>query len=152
MKTLIVYESPHHGNTEKVAKAITDVLGARLVKPKELDVSTVAEYDLLGFGSGIYMGKHHKDLFGIVGRLPRPENKKAFIFSTSGSGEKNITSNHKAMRKKLMGKGFTIVGEFSCSGFTDFGPLKLFRGANKGRPNEDDLSKVRDFAKRLKGD
>jgi len=152
MKTLIVYESPHHGNTEKVAKAIADVLEAKLVKPKELDISAVAEYDLLGFGSGIYIGKHHKDLFGIVDRLPRHENKKAFIFSTSGAGERNIARNHKAMRKKLMGKGFTIVGEFSCRGFSDVGPLKLFRGVNKGRPNDGDLSAAGDFAKRLKGD
>jgi len=152
MKTLIVYESTHHGSTEKVAKVIADVLGARLVKPKELDISAVAEYDLLGFGSGIYMERHHKDLLSIVDRLPRHENKKAFIFSTSGAGERNIARNHKAMRKRLLGKGFTIVGEFSCRGFTDFGPLKLFRGVNKGRPNEGDLSKAKEFAKRLKGD
>jgi len=152
MKTLIVYESPHHGNTEKIAKVIAEVLEAKLVKPKELEVSAVAECDLLGFGSGIYIGKHHKDLFSIVDKLPHHENKKAFIFSTSGAGEKNIARNHKAMRKKLMGKGFTIVGEFSRKGFSDVGPLKLFGGVNKGRPNEDDLSTVRDFAKRLKGD
>jgi len=152
MKTLIVYESTHHGNTEKVVKVIADVLGAKLLKPKELDISAVAEYDLVGFGSGIYIGKHHKDLFGIVNKLSRHENKKAFIFSTRGAGERNIARNHKPMRKKLMGKGFTIVGEFSCRGFTDFGPLRLFRGVNKGRPDEDDLSKAGDFARRLKGD
>ncbi len=151
MKTLIVYESTHHGNTEKVAKVIADVLEARLVKPKELDISAVAEYDLLGFGSGIYIGKHHKDLLNTVNKLSRHENKRAFIFSTSGSGEKNIDRNHKAMRKKLLGKGFTIAGEFSCKGFSDLGPLKLFGGVNKGRPNEDDLSEAGGFAKRLKG-
>jgi len=152
MKTLIVYESTHHANTEKVAKVIADVLEARLVKPKELDISAVAEYGLLGFGSGIYTGKHHKDLLSIVDKLPRHENKRAFIFSTSGSGEKNIANNHKAMKKRLLGKGFTIAGEFSCKGFSDVGPLKLFGGVNKGRPNEDDLSEAEDFAKRLKGD
>ena len=152
MKTLIVYESPHHGNTEKVAKVIADVLEARLVKPKELDISAVAEYDLLGFGSGIYIGKHHKNLFSIVDKLPHHENKKAFIFSTSGAGENNTARNHKAMREKLMEKGFTIAGEFSCKGFSDVGPLKLFGGVNKGRPNKDDLSATGDFAKRLKDD
>ena len=152
MKTLIVYESTHHGSTEKVAKVIADALEARLVKPKELDISAVAEYDLLGFGSGIYIGKQHKDLLNTVNKLSRHENKRAFIFSTSGSGEKNIDRNHKAMRKKLLGKGFTIAGEFSCKGFSDLGPLKLFGGVNKDRPNEGDLSEAEDFAKRLKGD
>ncbi|MCD6600103.1 MAG: flavodoxin family protein [Dehalococcoidia bacterium] len=150
MKTLIIYESTHHGSTEKIAKAITDVLGAKLVKPEELDMNTMAEYDLLGFGSGIYMERHHKDLLNTVSKLSRQENKKAFIFSTSGAGERNIARNHKAMRKRLLEKGFTVAGEFSCRGFTDFGPLKLFRGVNKGRPNEGDLSKAKEFAKRLK--
>ena len=65
MKTLIICKSTHHGNTQKVAEVIADVLEAKLVKPEELDINTVAEYDLVGFGSGIYCGKHHRDLLSV---------------------------------------------------------------------------------------
>ncbi len=88
MKTLIIYQSIHHDNTEKIAKVMANVLEAKLVKPQELDISTVAEYDLIGFGSGIYWGKHHKSLLNMVDKLPSQKNKKAFIFSTSGVGKK----------------------------------------------------------------
>jgi len=150
MKTLIIYESIHHGNTQKIAEVIAKVLEAKLVKPEELDINTVTEYDLVGFGSGIYYGKHHKDLLSVVDNLFSVKNKKAFIFSTSGTGEKNVGRNHKLIKEKLMAKGFTIVGEFSCRGFDSFGLLKLIGGINKGRPDEHDLRKAEDFARRLK--
>jgi hypothetical protein len=31
----------------------------------------LAEYDLIGFGSGIYYGKHHKTLLDFVAGLPQ---------------------------------------------------------------------------------
>jgi Flavodoxins len=76
MKTLIIYISIHHGNTEKVAKAMTEVLNAKLVKPYEVDTTTLSRYDLIGFGSGIYFGKHHENLLRFVDSLPMQENKK----------------------------------------------------------------------------
>jgi len=150
MKTLIICKSIHHGNTQKIAEVIAKVLEAKLVKPEELDINTVTEYDLVGFGSGIYYGKHHKDLLSVVDNLFSVKNKKAFIFSTSGTGEKNISRNHRLIREKLMAKGFTIAGEFSCRGWDSFGLLKLIGGINKGRPDEHDLRKAEDFARRLK--
>lgn len=150
MKTLIICKSVHHGNTQKIAEVVAKVLEAKLVKPEELDINTVTKYDLIGFGSGIYYGKHHKDLLKVVDNLFSVKNKKAFIFSTSGTGEKNISRNHRLIREKLMAKGFIIAGEFSCRGFDSFGLLKLIGGINKGRPDEHDLRKAEDFARRLK--
>ena len=60
-KTMIIYNSVHHGNTKKVAEAMADVLEAKLVKPQDVDINTIVEYDLVGFGSGVYVGKHHKN-------------------------------------------------------------------------------------------
>lgn len=144
----MVYESIHHGNTEKVAKVMADVLKAELVKAKELDINLVAEYDLLGFGSGIYWGKPHKDLLHTIDSLPSLTNKQAFVFSTSGAGKKGSNKAHQLIKGKLIEKGFTIVGEFSCRGFDSFGLLKLIGGINKGRPNEHDLKEAEDFARR----
>jgi len=147
MKTLIVYNSVHHGNTEKVAKVMADALEAKLVKPQELDINTFAEYDLVGFGSGIYMGKHHESLFKLVDTLPMLKNKNAFIFNTCGKGKIDYNNT---LKEKLQKKGFNFIGDFSCKGFDTWGPFKLVGGINKGRPNERDLKKAENFASRLK--
>ena len=144
MKTLIIYKSIHHMNTEKVAKVMAEVLGARLAQPEEVDPASLADYDLIGFGSGIYAGKHDKALLNLVSTL-LPQNKAAFVFSTSGTGG----NQHKVLLEALRQKGFTIKGEFACAGFDTFGPLKLICGIKKGRPNAKDLDNARAFAKSL---
>jgi len=151
VKVAVVYASVYYGNTEKVAKVIAEVLKADLYKAWEVDPSTLLQYDLIGFGSGIYFGKHHKSLFKLVEKLLKVEGKKAFVFSTSGIRKIPIVHNfHKPLIKKLREKGFSIVGEFSCRGFEDYGPFKLIGGINKGRPSEEDLNKARKFAFSLK--
>ncbi|MCK4358430.1 MAG: flavodoxin family protein [Candidatus Cloacimonetes bacterium] len=146
MKTLLIYVSIHHGNTEKIAKVMAKVLNAKLVKPNEIDINELSKYDLIGFGSGIYGGKHHKVLLNFVDKLFQGQNKKAFIFSTSGTNK----DYNKSLKEKLLEKGFDIVGEFSCKGFDTWGPFKIVGGINRGRPNEQDLKKARKFAEELK--
>ena len=149
-KLLVIYNSVHHGNTEKIAKAMIDVLDAKLVKPQEVDVNTVVEYDLVGFGSGIYAGKHHKSILKLVDRIPFQKNKKSFIFSTSGMKEGGIFNRfNKSLKEKLSEKGFMIVGEFTCLGYDTFGPFKVVGGVNKGRPDKKDLERARNFAQNL---
>jgi flavodoxin len=53
MKTLIICESVHYGNTKKVADAMAETLAATVVKPGEVDAARLQDYDLIGFGSGI---------------------------------------------------------------------------------------------------
>jgi flavodoxin len=147
MKALIVYASVHHQNTEKVAKVMAEELGADLVPIGQAQPSTLTAYDLIGFGSGVYGKKFHKTLIQFVEALPAVTGKRAFILSTSGGGE---IQTHAAPKKLLMNRGFSIVGDFSCKGWTTWGPLKLFGGTNKGRPNEEDLEEARVFARGLK--
>ncbi len=144
MKTLIIYKSVHHMNTEKVAKAMAEVLGAMLAQPEEVDPASLTDYDLIGFGSGIYAGKHDKALLNLVSILPT-QNKAAFVFSTSGSGG----NQHKVLLEALRQKGFAIRGEFVCAGFDTFGPLKLIGGIKKSHPDAKDLENARSFAKSL---
>ena len=146
MKTLIVYTSVHHQNTEKVAKVMAEALEADLVPTMEAQPGMLAAYDLVGFGSGIYFGKHHKTLLQFVETLPPMTQKKAFVFSTSGDG----TMHHTALKEKLADRGFVVVDEFCCKGWDTVGPLKLFGGINKGKPDENDLAAARAFAQGLK--
>jgi flavodoxin len=151
LKALIIYISVHHGNTEKVAKIMANILDATLLQVKQADANMLEQYDLIGFGSGIYFGKHHESLLDFVDKLPVLTNKKAFIFSTSGLRKIPFVHNFdKPLRKKLQRKGFDIIGEFSCRGLDTYRATKLVGGVNKGRPNADDLRQAEDFASGLK--
>jgi flavodoxin len=147
MKTLIVYASVHHQNTEKVANVMAEELGAVLVPISQAQPDALIAYDLIGFGSGIYGRKFHKTLLQFVKGLPAVTGKQGFIFSTRGGRE---GPGHAALKEMLVNRGFSIAGEFSCKGWDTVGPLKLFGGINKGRPNEGDLEGARVFARRLK--
>jgi flavodoxin len=146
VKTLIICQSYHHGNTKKIADAMAAVLRADVVSPRDVDVSALDGYDLIGFGSGIAFGKHYKDLLRWVDRLPILQ-KRAFVFSTRG--DRRLRSYHRALRGQLEEKGWTIVGEFSCRGFDTYGLTKLIGGVAKGRPNERDLRDAAEFARSL---
>jgi len=141
----------HHGNTERVAKVMANILDADLLQVKQANASMLEQYDLIGFGSGIYFGKHHKSLLDFVDKLPMLKNKKAFIFSTSGLRKISFVHNFdKPLSKKLQRKGFDIIGEFSCRGLDTYRATKLVGGINKGRPDAKDLKQAEDFAKSLK--
>lgn len=150
-KSLIIVYSYHHKNTEKIAKVMANVLNAELLIPQQIEPEHIQSYDLVGFGSGIYGEKHHEFLFDLVERLPKVNNKNAFIFSTSAiMGKRKVAKDHSLLRKKLHAKGFFIVDEFSCEGFNTNSFLKFFGGMNKGRPNVEDLKNAEEFALNLK--
>ena len=163
-KTLLVLFSFHHKNTEKIAQVMARVLDAQIVTPQEVDPETLQEYDLVGFGSGIYDDKHHRSLLELADKLPQGSDKKAFLFSTSGmSGEEKTARDHKPLKEKLTNKGYIILGDFNCRGFdtnTSFESgillsivswfVQLIGGINKGRPNLQDLRDAETFAEKLK--
>lgn len=146
MKNLIVYESIHHGNTEKIVKVMVEYLNADLIKADDVNVNALNDYDLIGFGSGIYYGKLHKNILDLIGKLPTLSNKKTFVFSTSGQGK---TEYNNLVEQKLKEKGFEVVGSFACKGYDTFGPFKLFGGIAKGRPNNKDFQNAKEFTQKL---
>jgi flavodoxin len=151
MKALMIYISVHHGNTERVAGTMAKILDADLVQVNQVDTNMLERYDLIGFGSGIYFGKHHESLLDFVDKLAVVKNRKAFIFSTSGLRKIPFVHDFdKPLRKKLQRKGFDITGEFSCRGLDTYRATKLVGGINKGRPDANDLKQAEDFARGLK--
>jgi flavodoxin len=151
MKTLIVYVSVHHGNTEKIAKAMASILDADLLRLEDTDAGMLEQYDLVGFGSGIYFGKHHESLLDFVDKLPMMKDKRAFIFSTSGLRKMSVVHDFdKPLRRRLQWKGFDTIGEFSCRGLDTYRATRLVGGVNRGRPNARDLKKAEDFASSLR--
>lgn len=146
MKTIIVYESYHHGNTRKVAEAMGLELDARLARPAEVDPAMLGDYGLIGFGSGIYNGHLHPQVLDLIGRLPRME-KRAFLFYTCGLDRGEPYTRD--ARKKLLEKGLAIAGTFSCPGWDTIPPIGWFGGINRNRPDGRDLEKARAFARSL---
>ena len=158
-KVLMILAASPAGSTVKVARAIAEELGARVVGPDQVDLARSGDFTLIGFGSGIFHGEHHASLLAFADELPPAPHAKAFLFSTCGIPARFARPevladysirNHAALRGKLRAKGYEIVGEFGCPGFNDNKFLKLFGGFNRGRPNAADLGSARSFAKGLK--
>lgn len=158
VKSLLVLFSYHHKNTEKIANVFATVLDAQIKTPQQIIPEDLQEFGLVGFGSGIYDGKHHKSLLDLADKLPKVTNRKAFIFSTCGvpvvlAGRGLIkeyaVKSHSTLREKLQSRGYVIIDEFSCAGFNTNSFLKLFGGLNKGRPDAEDLRHAEEFAQNL---
>ena len=151
MKSLLILYSYHHNNTEKIAKVFAKVLDSQIKKPLEINPEELQEYDIIGFGSGIYGDKHHRSLLDLADGLPIVTNRKAFLFSTSAlTGKAKVAKDHSRLREKLQSKGYTIVDEFQCKGFNTNSFMKFFGGMNKGRPDAEDLKYAEEFAQNLR--
>ncbi|MFD7912865.1 flavodoxin family protein [Streptomyces sp. NPDC059752] len=171
MKTLLVCTSVSHGNTRRVARAMAEVLDARVVAPVEVEVSDLPGYDLVGFGSGVFSQRLHRDLLGFARSVPRPRprprsrsrsrsrprlgsrstasTRRAFVFATSGLPELAFAPFTRPLVRLLEGRGFEVVDTFTCRALDTWMPFRLIGGIDKQRPDEDDLAAARAFARRL---
>lgn len=131
----------------KICNILSKEMNAVVIEPREFHNEMLEDYDIIGFGSGIYRREHHNSLLELINNFEVQNFKKAFVFSTSTVGLKSL---HKNMNKILRDKGYDIVDEFSCKGFMNYSFTKfLFGGINKGRPNQSDCEEAKNFAKKL---
>lgn len=89
MKTIIIYRSGRSMNTQKIAAAMAEVLGADLAKVEDVKPEMLSGYDLIGLGSGIYASKIHRRMFKFIKRMPL-RDKNVFIFAHPGRGNSRI--------------------------------------------------------------
>lgn len=150
MKSLIICASASHGNTRRVAERMAEVLQADVVTPEDVVAAGIGEYDLVGFGSGIYFMAVHPSLSRLVRGLPHVDGVAAFTFFTSGARELPVIGYSKRIRRELEAKGFRELGTFSCRGLDTVGPLRFLGGVNKGRPDAGDLDNAAAFATRMR--
>jgi flavodoxin len=154
VKSLVVVFSYHHGNTEKIARTIANVLGAEVKTPQQIYPEELREYGLIGFGSGIYSATFDPSVLTLADRLSYAAGKKAFLFSTYGApgfiaDREFIEKNHGQIREKLQVKGYNVIGEFGCAGWNTNSFLKYFGGLNKGKPDAEDLKNAEAFAREM---
>lgn len=164
MKILITYYS-QTGNTEKVAKSIYEGCQGQDVdlKPvKEVDPTTLSNYNLIFLGSGIYASRVNKALADLLAAAPKLPSQ--FVFFNTHASKVAYQDGFKVV-KKNMGESSEIIAEFDCCGdnigipeamrksMLDRLPEDKRKEAEKhqewlkGRPNQEDLENAKNFAK-----
>lgn len=144
MKTLIIYKSYHHQNTYRLVKYLKDEFNFEIINIDELqnDLDLNA-YDVIGLASGIYGFEFHKDILNFV-KEGKINNKKVFFIFTSCMDKEGFINN---IKKEVMKFNNEYLGAYHTKGFCTFGPLKLFGGVNKNKPNEQDFANLDLFIK-----
>lgn len=132
MKILIIVKSKRKGNTMQVAEAMAEVAPVTVTDLENAKGFNIDEYDVIGLGSGIFLGKHYKEIIKFSGTV---NNKFCFVFSTSGFNDLNKVNN--ALIKHLEGQGNTLLGSFTCRG--------VFLGKHKGHPDMEDFDSAQSF-------
>ncbi|MBC7299573.1 MAG: flavodoxin family protein [Nocardia sp.] len=150
MKVILVCKSVSHGNTQRVAETMNEVLGGRVLAPADIDPAELADCDLVGFGSGIYTMDFHPQLRDFIAALPTGHRGKAFIFRTSGFPEPPFRRYVTTLTRSIEQKGFEVIDAFDCRGLDTVLPLRLVGGIRKGHPDAADLTAARVFAEKLR--
>ena len=151
MKALIVYYSFYRNNTEKIARIFAGKLAADLVNLKDSYDIKAGEYDVIGFGSGVYRESVSPRLNDAIRKLDL-KDKRVFVFTTSGVGMRYY---NKRTISLLKSRGAICKGSFSCKGsFTsrEFSSNKIFEAMSRfstGHPDKKDIKKAESFIEKL---
>ncbi len=134
MKAKVVYYTKS-GNTEKLAKAIGEELNADVAN---MDNNLREAVDVLFLGASVYKFGIDKQVLAFIENLNTKEIGTVVLFSTSAMSD----SGYPKLKKSLEGKGIKVHEKhFYCRG--------EFMFANKNRPNADDITDVKAFAKSI---
>lgn len=140
MKTAIIFESYHHGNTKKICDAILQKQDIMLIDARG-NVEDLEKYDLIGFASGIAYNKFYKNITNVIHNKLH-EGKRVFFIYTCGRDSKDYAAEVKEIAS---GKHCRILGTYGCKGYDTYGPLKLIGGINKESPTQDEIDGAIDF-------
>ena len=145
MKTAIVYYSKHHGNTKKLLDAIAAKNEVTLIDVTAQPSADLAEYDRIGFASGIYYTSFAKQILACAAEH-LPEGRDVFYICTHGAPKGDFL---KAIREISAKKKCREIGEYHCRGFDTFGPFKWVGGLAKGHPTESEIKAAVEFYRQL---
>lgn len=116
----------------QIAEAMAEVAPVTIVELENANNCKPEEYDIIGLGSGIFLGKHYKELIKFAETI---QNKYCFVFSTSGYNDLRKVNN--ALINQLESKGQSVLGSFACRG--------VFLGIHKGHPDINDFDDAQSF-------
>lgn len=146
MKSIVLYYS-ESGNTKKLAKTIAQKISCEAKSVSDFKIENITEYDLLFLGTPVHGLAPAKIVQEFLIKLPQMPGKKAAVFCTMHMlGDKKV---FKIMKKKLEEKKIFFIDGFSCLGrsrlMANFGP-RIFE---KNKPDEKDLKRAEEFAKKV---
>ncbi len=145
MKTIIIYESKHHGNTKKVCDRVAAECQVELIEAGRVDSKLNWEvYNLVGLDQGIAYSKFYDSVNRVAEHIPA--GKGAFFIYTCAKNDKDFAAK---IKKVVEERGTRCLGTYGCRGFNTYGPLKLIGGMNKSNPNEDELKAAVEFVKKV---
>ena len=149
MKFLVTYKSVT-GNTKKIAEAIYGELpDDKEIKPIE-EVDSI-DHDFTFIGFPINASKPVKDAADFI--KEKAGGKKVAIFVTHGTppGAPSLEGMLNACKEVTVGS--ELLGFFDCQGELPESLLKFvkFGKATIGFPNDSDIEKAREFAKKIIG-
>ena len=147
MKSMIVYASRHHGNTQKLVRRLSDRYGITLVDAQNAQTLANAQYDLIGFASGIDFGRFYPEVTALAKKLSPGKGIYA-LYTCAREQEK-----YGLEIEEIAGQtGCRYLGKYGCKGYNTYGPLKIIGGMNKAHPDEEELEKACVFYKRIVSD
>lgn len=151
MKSLIIYCSDYKNNTERIAQMFAEKINSDLINVRNFRDVDLEKYNLIGFGSGVYIEKLSPKLYKLVDKMDL-KGKNVFVFSTSGVGMKFYNNS---LIKLLKSKGAINKGSFACKGSfiaKEFSKNKIFDimgRLSQGHPNIKDFKKAERFIRKI---
>ena len=136
MKIAIRYYSKT-GNTKKLADAISKAAG---VPAETVDQPFTEPVDILFLGSSVYAAGVDDAVKKFIASLDGKKVKRVVNFSTAAL----LPSTYKQIKQLLEQRSIPLdEQEFHCRG--------SFKIMHKGRPSEEDLKAVQEFARSITG-
>ena len=144
-KAILIYASKHHGNTYKLAKAISEKYEITMIDATKESIVDLQEYEVIGFASGIDFGKFYEEIENFA-EANLPIKKEVFFLYTCAMERKGFTNS---IREIALKKDAIILGEYGCKGYNTYGPWQLIGGMNKNHPTEAEIMEVVNFYREL---
>ncbi len=153
-KAIVVYSSKH-GSTEKYAKWIAEALQCKAMNRKEVSATTLAEYDTIIYGGGLYAGMVNG--FGFIkNNIDALKDKRLVLFTvglTNPSVEENQTMINEGLRNQMTAEMrdriqvFMLRGNIERSklGFFEKLILNMVKKSAKGKKDSELTSRDRDI-------
>lgn len=138
-KTVVLYASVHHHNTQRVAMQLAEDLQADVHDILKDPSVSIAPYETIILASGIYFGDLHEKVHDHIMKQEW-KGKKAIIFYTCGFRYKNYA---RSAARILRERGAAYAGAVWCRGWDTFGALKVIKGIARDHPSLSDYKRVK---------
>lgn len=158
MKALIAYYSDT-GNTEKVARAISDAVDFDKDIRKISDVLDWKGYDIIFIGFPVHAHSVPEKAATQIAKIP--EGRKVVFFSTHGSLRGGILPKQAFEHALGLSAKLTVLGHFGCRGKVDEAIIEALKknpqhqawteeaASAMGHPDENDLADARAFCAQI---